>query len=113
MKYLYIGWCNEGNSDKVWGIILLKEGVSGYFGGPDPRGELPEYQFPKFLTFWGRRGGKLQTKIWQGTNSSARYEFEKKLDKGYRQVFKEQLNEVYPEFEQTLEKSAVWALMAD
>jgi hypothetical protein len=37
--------------------------------------------------------------------------FWKKLDKGYKEVDKQQLDAVYPEFESDLEKTAMWALL--
>jgi len=64
------------------------------------------------VTFWGKRGKKLQTKIWRGYYWDARKEFDKKLTKGYKEVNKEQLDKVYPEFEQDLDKTAFWATLA-
>lgn len=96
MRYVHIGWCREGNSDKVWGAICLQE---------------PEYSYSegKFVTFWGRRGAKLQTKIVEGNNWELHKMFQKKLDKGYKEVEKNELDEVYPEFQTDLEKTAFWA----
>ena len=111
MKYLHIGWCNEDNHDKVWGIIELREKVEGYHGGPDPSGRYPQFQPPTYVTFWGRRGRKLQTKIWSGPEWQADTEFMKKRDKGYKEVSKAQLDSVYPEFERDLEKTAFWAAL--
>ena len=99
MKYVHIGWCREGNSDKVWGAICLRE---------------PEYSYSdgRYVTFWGRRGAKLQTKILEDKNSWELQEmFQKKLNKGYQSVSKSRLDEVYPGFEQDLEKTAVWAAL--
>jgi hypothetical protein len=36
---------------------------------------------------------------------------DKKVDKGYKRVDKTDLDNVYPEFEQDLEQTAVWALL--
>ena len=106
MKYEHILWCRDekANSDKVWGIILLEQGK-----------KLPPNYFytslDKYVTFWGRRGKALQTKIWEGHSLEADDMKRKKLNKGYQEVNKQRLDEVYPEFEQDLEKTAVWAML--
>jgi hypothetical protein len=117
MKYKHIGWCKEGNSDKVWGIICLDYGNKPY----DPnKGGIANYNSVTdgyyldegtFVTFWGRRGKKLQTKIWEGSNWDAKEMFLKKQDKGYRSVEFDELNKVYPEFQSDLEKTAFWATL--
>lgn len=89
MRYLHIGWCQEDKHDKVWGIIQLR--------GID------------CLTFWGRRGAKLQTKIVKASLWEADHMFRKKVSKGYQEIGEYQLDEVYPEFHQDLEKTAFWA----
>jgi hypothetical protein len=99
MRYVHIGWCREGTSDKVWGAICL------YHSGTS-------YGDNKYVTFWGRRGKKLQTKIVEGNNWTINLMFIKKTDKGYKEVDKNQLDEVYPEFQQDLEKTAVWAMLS-
>jgi hypothetical protein len=102
MKYEFVGWCREGNADKVWGIIVV--------GEYDPR----RYPFGRYtyLTFWGRRGKALRTKIWVGDEFDAKRCFYEKLRNGYHQVDEDQLDKVYPEFEKDLEKIAVLAILA-
>ena len=105
MKYEHIAWCKEGTADKVWGVICLQESTApaaNYYSN---------YSDGKFVTFWGRRGAKLQTKTWQGSNWDAISMFQKKQDKGYRAVELDELNTVYPEFQQDLEKTAFWAAL--
>jgi hypothetical protein len=99
MKYQYIGWCKDEktNTDKVWGAIELQSPTSSYSGDG------------KYVTFWGRRGTKLQTKIVEGSLWDVHKPFLKKLDKGYKEIQEHQLDEVYPEFQQDLEKTAFWA----
>jgi hypothetical protein len=63
----------------------------------------------KFVTFWGRRGAKLQTKIVEGNNWTVHHLFLKKLDKGYEEIEEHRLDEVYPEFRTDLEQTAFWA----
>jgi hypothetical protein len=98
MRYARIGWCCEGNHDKVWGAICLQEPEHYYTSG-------------KYVTFWGRRGAKLQTKIVECTEFKISEMFQKKANKGYEPVFKQDLDEVYPEFQQDLEKTAFWATL--
>jgi predicted DNA-binding WGR domain protein len=103
MKYEHILWCHEDNHDKVWGIIRL--------------GEVENQKFLwnadyKYVTFWGRRGNKLQTKVWEGTEYEAQDLTNKKIKKGYNTVVAEKLNEVYPEFQEDLEKTTVWSILS-
>jgi hypothetical protein len=115
MKYEHIGWCKEGTADKVWGIICLNYGnipydpTKGGIAYYNPEKGGPYLDQGKFVTFWGRRGKKLQTKIWEGTDWDAKEMFLKKQYKGYKSIDIGELNEVYPEFEKDLEKTAVWA----
>jgi len=97
IEYKFIGWCKDDfeNHDKVWGIIKLT--------GDRWDGD--------YVSFWGRRGKKLQTKMhkdesdWQMLRLA-----EKKEDKGYKKIDRNQLDTVYPEFQEDLEKTAFWAL---
>jgi len=100
LNYAFIGWCRdvEANSDKVWGAICLREPTASYRSDG------------KYVTFWGRRGKKLQTKIVEGSLWDVHKPFLKKLDKGYKEVDSRKLNEVYPEFEEDLSKTAFWAM---
>ena len=91
MKYVHIGWCREGSHDKVWGIIRLHD--------------------RDCVTFWGRRGAKLQTKLIKVSVWEAEDLFRKKRNKGYDSVEEYELHEVYPEFQQDLEKTAFWATL--
>ena len=103
MKYVHIGWCKEGIHDKVWGIILLAEDV--------PVSNAWHFPTNKYITFWGRRGAKLQTKLVNGTNYDMDQLFRKKTNKGYDRIEEWQLDEVYPEFKSDLEKTAFWATL--
>ena len=53
MNYHWIGHCKEGTSDKIWGMICLTN-----------NGRYLESAPQTFVAFWGRRGKKLQTKIY-------------------------------------------------
>jgi hypothetical protein len=97
MKFEHIGWCKEGIHDKVWGIILLEEYDIGW-----------PIRNNKYLTFWGRRGAKLQTKLVTCSSYDASEMFNKKIKRGYDRVDKNKLDSVYPDFQSDLEKTAIW-----
>lgn len=107
MKYIHIGWCQEDKHDKVWGIIQIG------FDKDNAKWDDPNYYTcdNKYVTFWGRRGAKLQTKIWAGLSWQADDMFKKKQDKGYKKILKSKLDTVYPEFQTDLEKTAFWATL--
>ena len=96
MKYEFIGWCKQDNHDKVWGAIKLR----------------PVTQFEMdVVIFWGRRGKKLQTKIIRTSMWSLETMINSKIDKGYTPINHSKLDEVYPEFEKDLSKTAMWAML--
>lgn len=98
LNYKWIGWCNEEGHDKIWGVIYLEKPSNTW-----------RYSESKCVSFWGRRGKKLQTKMVVDN-----YDLEKliysKERKGYNKVDTAKLNEVYPEFEDDLSKTAFWAM---
>lgn len=95
MNYKFIGWNNHDGADKVWGVIYIEDrtGIR-----------------PKVLVFWGRRGKKLQTKI-----DREGWDLDKlireKSEKGYKIIGNYELETVYPEFQNDLEKTTMWALL--
>jgi predicted DNA-binding WGR domain protein len=95
VDYRYIGWYNEDNSDKVWICIQL----SG------------DRWYGKYLTVWGRRGKKLQSKVVDCAAQDMSKLIQTKDDKGYREIPEDKLHEVYPEFEQDLERTAAWGML--
>ena len=104
IKYAFIGWCHDPdkNHDKVWGAIELKREYASR-----------HVYFVDYLTFWGRRGKKLQTQ----TANLAVWEFQNLLrskeKKGYKQINAKDLSKVYPEFQDDLEKTMVWSLLTN
>ncbi len=98
LNFRFIGWCKDDTHDKVWGVIFLDP--------PDRK----QITYERVLVFWGRRGSKLQTKLDHNTNKLSRL-IDSKRDKGYRQIDRDKLDQVYPEFQSDLEKTAVWAIM--
>ena len=95
IEYGFIGWCRENSSDKVWGSIKLRDGANSW----DDK---------IWVTFWGRRGKKLQTKIVTTDKWGMSKLEEAKERKGYVAIERGKLNEVYPEFEDDLKKTAFW-----
>ena len=107
MKYEHILWCKEDNHDKVWGVINI-----GIVDDADSNSPLRwRREVNKYVTFWGRRGRALQTKVWEGDPWKAIEQRDKKIQKGYRTVDPIEMNTLYPEFESDLEKTAVWAML--
>lgn len=103
INYFWVGHCKEGTSDKVWGMIRLSGDDDGLKFG---------YRVNNYVAFWGRRGKKLQTKIHENIDTYTAHKLcDKKIDKGYSTIEVDNLNEVYPEFEQDLEKTAIWAML--
>lgn len=100
MKYKFIGWCREGTSDKVWGVIPLQEATLETM-----------VKTGKYVVFWGRRGKKLQTKILEDSVWGIRDKIDSKKDRGYEEVNTSRLNELYPEFEHDLSKTTMWAML--
>ncbi len=96
MQYKHIGWCKEDNHDKVWVCIQLN---GDRWGG-------------SYATIWGRRGKKLQHKV---IDHSSEWDMEKLIDskrkKGYNTIDRDELGKVYPEFENDLEATALWAML--
>jgi len=97
IDYRFIGWCREGTSDKVWGVIKLTHS---------------DNYWNDYLTFWGRRGKKLQTKLLRETGT---YDVDRLIEskqlKGYQEINHLALDEVYPEFQNDLEKTTIWAML--
>lgn len=101
MNFEFIGWCREDNHDKVWGVIVLERDVNKYVYDPDH----------KVVTFWGRRGKKLQTKVSVESQRDINKLIGSKTKKGYDKINMENLNKVYPEFQTDLEQTAFWSVL--
>jgi len=98
VNFEFVGWCNEDSHDKVWGVIVLKHG-------------LKQWDIKTYATFWGRRGKKLQHKIFKGDQWDIDKAVRSKVNKGYNKINQHKLDEVYPEFQMDLEKTAIWAML--
>ena len=104
MKYQFIGWCHEDTHDKVWGVIELAHDIDG-------AGQFSWNPKNRYVTFWGRRGAKMQTKISAEYESDIKTIIRRKEKKGYQGINTSKLDEVYPEFQTDLEKTAVWSML--
>jgi predicted DNA-binding WGR domain protein len=77
-------WFKDEKHDKVWGFIAVGD--------------------EQWVTFWGRRGAKLQTKAWEGSLSDGIAMLDKKVQKGYREVGADFLDDVYPDLEELVQQ---------
>lgn len=97
MTSRWVGWCKQDNHDKVWMIIQ----ISG------------DKHSGKYATVWGRRGKRMQAKIHEYMTAHARMRLiDSKKEKGYQHIPDQDLDSVYPEFKDDLEKTTVWALLS-
>jgi hypothetical protein len=103
IKYRFIGWHHEDNHDKVWGVIWLEN-------QPLPNTWFDPDQGRKCVIFWGRRGQKLQTQIFQG-GSDLISKIRSKISKGYEEIGPDKLDDVYPEFQKDLQKLTIWSML--
>ena len=108
MKFLFVGHCNEDNHDKVWACIELRV--------TDPEGDTGRNEYwtrIAYATVWGRRGKALQFKCFEGKRNDAYSKIDdKKYKKGYVKIDTTKLAEVYPNFEEDLRASALWAQLS-
>jgi len=99
MNYKFIGWNSVGNHDKVWACVLLEDGGNNW---------TPS----KYVAIYGRRRKTLQTKIYDKTYRDMNKLIDTKQDrKGYINIPESELDIVYPEFQDDLEKTAFWAAL--
>ena len=111
MKFMFVGHCHEDNHDKVWACIELR--VTDPCGDETNFGRPAHWTRIAYATVWGRRGKALQFKCFEGSRSEANEKIaEKQRKKGYLGIAPTKLSEVYPEFEQDLKASALWAQLS-
>lgn len=82
----WVGYCNNDNSDKIWGICREIYGT--------------EY------TFWCRRGGTVKVK-YHGYNTNTRSLVRSKEDKGYWEIHPTELSTLHPDLIEQLRRAIV------
>lgn len=75
MDIQYLGWCNKDKHDKIWGIIKKDKYL--------------------YVTFWGRRGAKLQKKMVEMDAYAAQVLIGSKVKKGYLEIPKDDMDMVH------------------
>ena len=80
MDIKFIGWCHQPtrNHDKVWGIADRGDG--------------------EYMTFWGRRGKKLQTNSKYMSSGEAIKLTNSKRAKGYQEFDRSELDQIHENF---------------
>jgi len=121
-RLVYAGWCHEGKSDKVW-VLMHKDTTDA----PDPVFSQYTQRTYEFVAFWGKRGKSLRSttytetlEYWNGDRELhdpvdhvdiMRSLIVTKHNKGYINIPKDELDKVYPEFENDLNESAFMSIM--
>ena len=88
-EFRFIGWCNEGNSDKIWTSF---EAEGSYYCA------------------WGRRGAKLSFKKHPDVYSVNKVQRTK--ESRYKEVDQFLLFSIFPNFQDELEETLVMATLA-
>ena len=101
-KFRFIGWNQEGTSDKIWGYFTV---------GDDPTVPSWRQSSRTCYVFWGRRGKTPSFK--KDVAHEARYLAYKKCDKGYDEIDEKKLREVWPDIDNVLEGRLAYAMLAD
>ena len=90
VDFIFIGYCKKENHDKIWGILSLEKLSDGRLS----------YNKPVYI-FWGGRGKSLGFK-----DARMSYDLTKKSiakeNKGYKQINKDKLYQIWPNFNDTL-----------
>ena len=84
MDIQFIGWCHNPtrNNDKVWGIADKGDGL--------------------YMTFWGRRGKKLQSNEKNMDSYDADKLIRSKQSKGYREFDSDELDQIHENFKKQI-----------
>ena len=89
----WLGWNNEGNSDKVWGWLEMNDG--------------------RKYCFWGRRGKTLQFKHHRHLDRLLRLEKQKETRKGYNFIRPEDYDQLVKDFLDSVEVYCMTAILSD
>lgn len=106
-KFAFIGWNQEGTSDKIWGYFLRPTNTEGMTAWQKP---TPQRGW-NCCIFWGRRGKAMQFKAdvtgWDLDKLQA-----SKIKKGYVSISEAKLLEIWPTFIQEAEAKLMWEVLA-
>ena len=93
----WVGWCNKGTSDKVWGYFQVGSGGTYYI-------------------FWAGRGKamnfKKQTSAFEVVKVRRSKE-NRSYDKAYTEISEAKLLEIWPTFENELEGRLSFCMLAN
>lgn len=106
-EFVFIGWNQEGTSDKIWGYFLRPTDMtSGWKYG------LPTKAMGwNCCIFWGRRGKTMQFKAdVTGYNLDSLVASKKR--KGYEKITEAKLMEIWPTFIQEAEEKLMWDVLS-
>ena len=90
IEFLYIGWCNEGNHDKVWTAFIA--GGAHYAG-------------------WGRRGKAIRFK--RHDSRSSLMTVKRQKEKKYGTVDEFQLFCIFPTFKDDVSSKLMMSILTD
>jgi predicted DNA-binding WGR domain protein len=97
VKFIFIGWCNDGKHDKVWTSFEVQD---------------------QLFCAWGRRGAKLSFKnhgksCYNLSHSRISSLEQQKRNKGYKEVVdKFLLFSMFPDFDEKVEEELLLRTMA-
>lgn len=100
----WVGWCNKGTSDKVWGYFQVGARNPGW-------GSIGPYYI-----FWGGRGKALNFKKvneLSTAHSIQRSKENRSYDKAYTEISEAKLLEIWPTFENELEGRLSFCMLAN
>ena len=87
VAFIFIGYCKRENHDKVWGILSLET--------------LRSYTNKPVYIFWGGRGKSLAFKEDKMNYALTKLSLAKEK-KGYKEIDKDELYRIWPDFDDTL-----------
>ena len=89
----WLGWNNEGTSDKVWGYLRMKDG--------------------RYFAFWARRGKTFKFKEHKMFESVLKVRFDKEHKRGYTWVNPSDYDRLVSDFITKLEVDCMSAILSE
>lgn len=106
-QFGFIGWCQEGTSDKCWGYFYRPTDTNVQYAWARPTLRMGW----NCCIFWGRRGKAMQFKAGVTGYKLDKLVAEKKK-KGYQQITSDRLIEIWPNFIPDAEAKLMWEVLA-